>query len=204
MLSYEVETWSKGVKLIAGIDEVGRGCLFGDVIAASVVFEPGLQIEGVKDSKKLTMKQREELYDIIHEKALAIGIGRIDAQLIDQINIKQASRLAMKQAVESMALKPEMLFIDAERIDLPIPQLSLIKGDSLSHSIAAASIVAKVTRDRLCEEWDTKYPDYGIAQHKGYPTKLHRERIIQHGPSQLHRKTFLNKILQQSLFDPVE
>jgi len=201
MLKHEKAFWGKGIKWIAGIDEVGRGCLFGDVVAASVILPANLRIDGIDDSKKLTPKKREALYTEIREKAVAIGIGKIDAQQIDQINIKQAARLAMKNAVLSMKVKPDMLFIDAEKIDLAIPQLSLIKGDAISQSIAAASIIAKVTRDRLCIAWDQAYPEYGIKQHKGYATKLHREMIKLHGPTPLHRKTFLGNILQESLFD---
>lgn len=204
MLSYETDLWSKGNKMIAGVDEVGRGCLFGDVLAASVILKPHVRIEGINDSKKLTIKQREELYSIIQENAVAIGIGRIDARTIDEINIKQAARLAMKQAVMAMVIKPDVLLIDAEKIELEIPQMSIIKGDSLSQSIAAASIIAKVTRDNLCEIWDKDYPNYGIKQHKGYATKLHREMIRLHGPSPLHRQSFLGNILQQSLFDKID
>lgn len=201
MLTYEGELWYKGIKLVAGIDEVGRGCLFGDVVAASVILKPHVQIEGIDDSKKLTPKKREELYDIIHKNSIAVGIGIVGADIIDEINIKQASRLAMKQAVESMITQPEHLLIDAERIEMNLPQTAIIKGDSLSQSIAAASIIAKVTRDRMCDKWDEVYPHYGIKQHKGYATKLHREMIQQHGASPLHRRSFLGNILQGTLFD---
>ncbi|MFV9509885.1 ribonuclease HII [Tepidibacillus sp. LV47] len=200
MLTQERELWQRGIRYIAGIDEVGRGCLFGDVVAASVILPVDLEIEGINDSKKLTPKKREELYQIIQEKAVAIGISRVDVETIDKINIKQAARLAMKNAVLQMAVQPEMLLIDAEEIDLDIPQISLIKGDAISQSIAAASIIAKVTRDRLCEEWDQLYPQYGIKQHKGYATKLHREMIQFYGPTPLHRKSFLTNILQPTLF----
>lgn len=201
MLTYEEELWYRGIKLIAGIDEVGRGCLFGDVVAASVILKPHVRIEGINDSKKLSPKKREELYDIIYENSIAIGIGRIDADIIDKINIKQATRFAMKQAVDAMNIKPDHLLIDAERIELDLPQTAIIKGDSLSQSIAAASIIAKVTRDRMCAVWDYQYPDYGIKQHKGYGTKQHREMIIRHGPTPLHRKSFLGNILQESILD---
>ena len=203
MLEHEIDLWSKGIELIAGIDEVGRGCLFGDVVAASVILKPNAKIDGIDDSKKLTPKKREELFKVIEKNAIAIGIGRIDAQEIDEINIKQASRLAMKNAVQSMKTQPQYLLIDAEKIELDIPQLSLIKGDAISQSIAAASIIAKVTRDRLCEVWDEDYPLYGIKQHKGYATKLHREMIRLHGPTSLHRRSFLGNILneQTTIFD---
>ncbi|WP_248926394.1 ribonuclease HII [Paenibacillus hamazuiensis] len=203
MLEYERELWEKGRTHIAGVDEVGRGCLFGDVVAAAVILPQGLELEGVDDSKKLSKKQREELYDVIMEKALAVGVGIVDVPTIEKINIKQAARLAMKMAVERLAVEPDYLLVDAEKVDVPIRQLAVIHGDALSQSIAAASIIAKVTRDRLCLEWDLQYPEYGIAMHKGYATKLHRERIVEHGPSPMHRKTFLSKILyeQQELFE---
>jgi ribonuclease HII len=202
MLQYEIELWDNQVQYIAGIDEVGRGCLFGDVVAAAVILPMGLVIEGIDDSKKLSEKKRELLYEIIQEHALAIGVGIVDCLIVDQINIKQAARLAMKQALEQLSIQPEYLLVDAEKVDSLIPQKAIIHGDALSQSIAAASIIAKVTRDRMCLEWDRQHPVYGIALHKGYATKLHRERILEHGPSALHRLTFLKKLfsLQQELF----
>jgi ribonuclease HII len=202
MLHFEQKLWDNQIKYIAGIDEVGRGCLFGDVVAAAVILPIGLVIEGVNDSKKLTEKKRDQLYDIIWQEALAISVGIVDCLTVDRINIKQAARLAMKQALEQLTIKPDYLLVDAEKVDSPIPQEAIIHGDALSQSIAAASIIAKVTRDRMCIEWDKQHPIYGIALHKGYATKLHRERILAHGPSPLHRLTFLNKLLnvQQELF----
>jgi ribonuclease HII len=202
MLQYEQRLWDNQIKYIAGIDEVGRGCLFGDVVAAAVILPIGLVIEGVNDSKKLTEKKRDQLYDIIWKEALAISVGIVDCLTVDRINIKQAARLAMKQALEQLSIQPDYLLVDAEKVESPIPQEAIIHGDSLSQSIAAASIIAKVTRDRMCIEWDKQHPVYGIALHKGYATKLHRERILAHGPSSLHRLTFLNKLLnvQQELF----
>jgi ribonuclease HII len=202
MLDYEKELWANGYSLIAGVDEVGRGCLFGDVVAAAVILPQGLVIEGVNDSKKLSEKRREALYDIIFEQALAIGIGYADAETVDRINIKQAARLAMKQALDKLEIKPDHLLVDAEKVDVPLPQLAIIHGDALSQSIAAASIIAKVTRDRMCLHWDLDYPEYGLAIHKGYATKQHREALEAHGPSPLHRRSFLGKILaqQQELF----
>jgi ribonuclease HII len=182
---------------------VGRGCLFGDVIAAAVVLHEGLLIEGVDDSKKLNEKKREYLYDVIMENALAVGVGYADAATIDLINIKQASRLAMKRALESLSLEPDFLLVDAEKVDVDIPQLSIIKGDANSQSIAAASIIAKVTRDRLCQgTWEAMYPEYGIAVHKGYATKFHRQQIVDLGPTKMHRRSFLRNIevVQQTLF----
>ena len=195
MLEYERSLWEEGYQAIAGVDEVGRGCLFGDVVAAAVILPPQLVIEGVNDSKKLSEKKRDQLYDIILEQCIAWSAARIDAKTIDRINIKQAARLAMKQAVETLAPAADYLLVDAEKVDVPMSQLSIIKGDATSQSIAAASIVAKVTRDRLCAtEWEQQYPAYGIAIHKGYGTKLHRERLEAHGPSPLHRRSFLGKL----------
>ncbi|AJY76551.1 ribonuclease HII [Paenibacillus beijingensis] len=203
MLSYEQPLWERGAEAVAGIDEVGRGCLFGDVVAAAVILPPGLVLEGIDDSKKLSEKKREQLYDVIAEQAVAWSVTRIDAETIDRINIKQASRLAMKKAVEALRVEPDHLLVDAEKVDLDIPQLAIIHGDAVSQSIAAASIMAKVTRDRLCkQEWDMLYPAYGIAVHKGYATKLHRERLLEYGPSPMHRQSFLGKLFaeQQVLF----
>ena len=201
LLKYENELWEQYPR-IAGIDEVGRGCLFGDVVAAAVILPAGLVIEGVDDSKKLSEKKREALYDIICREAVSIAVSRVDAATIDRINIKQAARLAMKQAAESLSVRPDYLLVDAEKIDSPVKQLAVIHGDALSQSIAAASIVAKVTRDRLCQTWDLDYPQYGIALHKGYATSLHREKLVQYGPCPMHRRSFLGKILaqQQELF----
>ncbi|CRF28708.1 ribonuclease HII [Mycobacterium tuberculosis] len=202
MLEYERDLWQQGKLCIAGVDEVGRGCLFGDVVAAAVILPQGLVLEDVNDSKKLSEKKREALYEIIMEEALATGVGIVDVATIERINIKQAARLAMKEAVKKLALTPDMLLVDAEKVDVPIEQLAVIHGDALSQSIAAASIVAKVTRDRMCFQWDVEYPEYGIAIHKGYATKKHREAILEYGPSPMHRKTFLKKIVheQQLLF----
>ncbi|WP_127531867.1 ribonuclease HII [Paenibacillus kobensis] len=198
MLEYEKLLWESGCDGIAGIDEVGRGCLFGDVVAAAVILPKGLVIEGINDSKKLSEKKREELYSVITEQALYWSVCRIDSAEIDRINIKQASRLAMKRAVLTLGAEPGHLLVDAEKIDLDIPQQAIIKGDATSQSIAAASIVAKVTRDRLCVgEWEAMYPGYGIAIHKGYATKLHREKIVELGPTPMHRRSFLGNIMAQ-------
>ncbi|WP_309121306.1 ribonuclease HII [Paenibacillus sp.] len=199
MLTYENELWTAGRALVAGVDEVGRGCLFGDVVAAAVVLPAGCSLEGVDDSKKLTEKQREALLPRIEERAVAIGVGRVDAETVDAINIRQASRLAMKKAVRALGLTPDYLLVDAESIDLDVPQTAIIHGDALSLSIAAASIVAKVTRDRLCREWDALYPEYGIAGHKGYATKLHRERLLAFGATPMHRQSFLGKLFAERM-----
>ncbi|GGG80962.1 ribonuclease HII [Paenibacillus radicis (ex Gao et al. 2016)] len=203
MLEYEQRLWAEGYSAIAGVDEVGRGCLFGDVVAAAVILPPHLELEGVNDSKKLSEKRREELYEVIIQHAVAWSAARVDSETIDRINIKQASRLAMKLSVQSLGTAADYLLVDAEKVDMPQPQLAIIKGDATSQSIAAASIIAKVTRDRLCaNEWEQLYPAYGIAIHKGYATKLHRERLLEYGPSPLHRRSFLGKIFveQQELF----
>jgi len=199
-LKFEEELWSRGITAVAGVDEVGRGCLFGDVVAAAVILPPGCVLEGVNDSKQLSEKKREELYERIVCEALAWSVARVDAETIDRINIRQASRLAMKRAVLGLKVPPEHLLIDAESIDLDVPQTPIVKGDALSQSIGAASVVAKVTRDRLCKEvWDALYPGYGIAVHKGYATKAHRDAILRLGPTPLHRRSFIGSLLAEQL-----
>lgn len=203
MLELEKDLFDKGYKNIACIDEVGRGCLLGDVVACSIIMPKGLVIEGVRDSKKLTPKKREYLYDIIIENSIAYGLGRVDSKTIDLINIKESTRLAMRMAVESMKDKlgnnvvPDYLLIDAEKVYLDIPQDGITKGDDRSHGIACASIIAKVFRDRLCLEWDQEYNGYNINKHKGYGTKAHYEAINNFGITPIHRKTFLKKILAE-------
>lgn len=202
MLDIENGIFESGFKNIACIDEVGRGCLAGDVVACAVVMPKGLRIDGVKDSKKLSQKKRESLYDEIISNCIGYGIGRIDPKTIDKINIKASTRLAMKKAVENIKdisgnkIMVDFLLIDAEYIDLDIPQESIIKGDDKSHGIACASILAKVFRDRLCQEWDEEYKGYNLGQHKGYGTKEHRSYIKEIGPSPIHRITFLKNILK--------
>lgn len=202
MLSIENSLYEKGFNDLACIDEVGRGCLAGDVLACAIIMPKGCFIDGVNDSKKLSEKKREFLYDKIITNSIAYGIGRVDPKVIDLINIKQASRLAMKKAVENLIDKngnkyeAGFLLIDAETIDLDIDQMSIIKGDELSHGIACASIIAKVYRDRLCIHWDREYQGYNIKKHKGYGTKEHRENIKELGPSKIHRVSFLSKILK--------
>ncbi|MBH5316662.1 ribonuclease HII [Paenibacillus sp. GSMTC-2017] len=199
VLQYEQSLWGEGFTRVAGVDEVGRGCLFGDVVAGAVILPPGLVIEGVNDSKKLSEKKREQLYEVIANSSIAWSVARVNASIVDDINIKQAARLAMKIAVESLQVAADYLLVDAEKVDLSLPQQSIIKGDATSQSIAAASIMAKVTRDRLCMgEWEEQFPEYGICIHKGYATKLHRERLLEHGPSLQHRRTFLRKLLGDS------
>lgn len=204
MLEYEKELWNKDYSYIACIDEVGRGCLAGDVVACAVILPKNLLIEGVKDSKKLSSKKREQLCEIIYEKAIAIGIGCMDSEHIDEFNIKNSTLMAMKKALMNLkdkkgnAIAPDYVLIDAERIDINIPQESIIKGDEKCHGIAAASIVAKVYRDKKCEEWATEYPKYGFEKHKGYGTKAHIEAIKEYGPCSIHRKSFLKNIISSS------
>lgn len=193
LLYYENQLQRRGLELVAGVDEAGRGPLAGPVVAAAVILPPEPNLFGLNDSKKLSEKERYHLEPLIKEKALAWAIAEIDNQEIDRINIKQASRLAMLQAVQQLKDKPQFLLIDAERIDSPLPQNPLIKGDSLSLSIAAASVLAKCHRDRLMLDFHQLYPDYGFDIHKGYPTALHRERLIQYGPSPIHRQSFTVK-----------
>jgi ribonuclease HII len=190
ILTFERSLWEKGFRCVAGIDEAGRGPLAGPVVSACVAFEPFCIIEGVYDSKALTASKRERLYSQILDKAVCYAIGVVDHQTIDRINIFQASRLSMKKAFEALSQKPDFVLIDAVRLDLPVPSQSIIKGDQKSFSIAAASIVAKVYRDRLMEGLHQEYPDYGWNQNKGYPTKAHREAIHKYGYSPYHRRTF--------------
>lgn len=203
LLDIENSIYDKGFSTIACIDEVGRGCLFGDVVSCAIVMPRELIIEGVKDSKKLTPKKRALLYDIILERCIAYGIGRVDSMEVDRINIKEATRLSMKLAVENLKDKndnriiPDHLLIDAEKVYIDnIVQTSIIKGDDITHGIACASIVAKVYRDNLCLEWDKQYPDYSIKNNKGYGTKAHIEALKMLGKTPLHRNTFLKKILE--------
>ncbi|RQD70366.1 MAG: ribonuclease HII [Tindallia sp. MSAO_Bac2] len=202
-LPIEKLLWERGYQRIACCDEVGRGCLFGDVVAAAVVLPPYLHIEGVKDSKKISEKKREKLYDLIMDQALAVGIGTVTAAEIDMINIKQAARKAMVSAVNQLKTKngikfqPDYLLIDAETLDLQYPQQALIKGEDQSHGIAAASIIAKVYRDRLCQQWHDEHPDYGLDRHKGYGTRQHRDALLRFGATSRHRQSFLKKILKE-------
>lgn len=198
MLEFEQKYWAQGIKFIAGVDEAGRGPLAGPVVASAVIFDLGIVIDGVNDSKKLTEKKREELLYIIQEKALAIGIGIVSHEVIDRINILQASFLAMNKALDQLKLVPEQLLVDGNFFrHEKYPVENIVKGDSLSHSIAAASIVAKVTRDALMKELHEQYPQYGFAKHKGYGTKAHIEAIRKHGYSPIHRRSFHVDILEK-------
>lgn len=194
---FEREYNEKGFELIGGIDEAGRGPLFGPVVAACVVLPKGCLIEGVNDSKKLSEKKREALFDEIKEKAVAWGVGIVDNNVIDDINILEATRKAMHEAVMNLQVKPDYIFIDAEKhVDTNgIPYLPIIKGDALSINISCASIIAKVTRDRMVDEYAKQYPEYGLEKHKGYGTKQHTDAIKQYGLTPLHRKTFCQKFI---------
>lgn len=189
---YENKIYEKGYSAVCGCDEAGRGPLCGPVVAAAVILPKDTVIEGLDDSKKLTEKKREKLFDIIKEKAIAYAIAEATPEEIDEINILNASMLAMRRAVDKLGIKADFALIDGNcSRGFEIPTETVVKGDSKSYSIAAASILAKVTRDRGCAELDKTYPMYGIAKHKGYPTKEHMEAVRKYGPSPIHRKSFL-------------
>jgi len=187
---YEKAARATGAKLIAGVDEVGRGALFGPVVAAAVILPDGCRIPGLRDSKQLLRDDRERLAGIVQRKALALAIEEVDAATIDRINIYQATRVAMTAAVCRLTLAPDHLLIDAMRLEHACPQTSIIYGDSLSISIAAASVLAKVYRDDRMRQFDRDYPVYGLASHKGYSTPEHKRALAAHGPSPLHRRSF--------------
>ena len=198
MWQIENTFFDKGIKLICGVDEAGRGPLAGPVCAAAVILPPNLEIPGLNDSKKLTDKRRRELFPIIKEQAIAYGIGLASHEEIDQINILQATYLAMERAIAQLSVKPELALIDGNRAkDFGIPVQTVIKGDSLSASIAAASVLAKVTRDDLMLEAAAEHPQYQFDVHKGYGTKAHYAALTEHGPSPIHRMTFLKKFYGQ-------
>lgn len=188
--AYERHARLLGATRIAGVDEVGRGALFGPVVAAAVILPEQIALTGLRDSKQLRPKDRERLAEQIEGCALALSIAAVDAATIDRVNIYQATRLAMLEAVSGLAPAPDHLLIDAMRLDHPCPQTSIVYGDSLSLSIAAASVVAKVYRDRLMCELDAEYPEYGLAAHKGYGTARHRAALREHGATPLHRQSF--------------
>lgn len=193
---WEIENahYAEGIKIICGVDEAGRGPLAGPVCAAAVILPANLDLPGLTDSKKLTDKKRRELFPVIKEKAVAYGIGLASEKEIDEINILQATFLAMQRALEQLTIKPELALIDGNRQrDFGIPVKTVIKGDSLSANIAAASILAKVTRDDLMVELAQQYPEYQFDIHKGYGTKVHYAALTEYGPSPIHRMTFLKK-----------
>jgi len=191
MLNFEENAFRKGYSAIAGVDEAGRGPLAGPVVSAAVILPKNFPVSGIADSKKLTPKKREYLYDRIYEHAVSVGIGIVDAPEIDRINILRAALLSMSFAVQNLSPQPDYLLIDgAFEIPSDIPQQPLIHGDSLSLSVAAASVIAKVSRDRLMARYDSDYPQFGFAVHKGYPTRAHKEAIRQFGWCPIHRLTF--------------
>jgi ribonuclease HII len=189
-LKFEKRAWDTGARMVAGADEVGRGSLFGPVVAAAVILDPSYRIRGLRDSKLLAADRREELAIRIREHSIAIGIAAVDSARIDQINIYQASRLAILHAVQQLNPAADYLLADAVKIDIDLPQLPIIHGDALSASIAAASIIAKVERDRMISAWDPVFPMYDLASNKGYSAPRHIAALREHGPSPLHRQSF--------------
>ena len=191
LYQYENELYNKGINYIAGVDEVGRGPLIGPVVTACVILPRDFKCDGLTDSKKLSEKKREEYFDYIMENALSVSVGMMSEKVIDEVNIYEATKLAMYEAINNSKIKPEHVLIDAMKLEnLEMPSTSIIKGDAKSISIAAASVIAKVTRDRMMVELDLKYPMYGFKKHKGYPTKQHVEAIEKYGILDNHRKTF--------------
>ena len=190
MLAYEKELYTQGIQLIAGVDEVGRGPLAGPVVAAAVILPKACKIPGLNDSKKIPKSKHKEIYEAVLQNAIAIGIGIKDNHVIDQVNIYEATKLAMMEAIGQLEPQPQHLLIDAMRLDLPIPQTSIIKGDANSLSIAAASIVAKVTRDQMMEEFDCEYPGYDFTQNAGYGTANHLAGLHKLGVTPIHRRSF--------------
>ena len=190
LYQYERELINQGIKLIAGVDEVGRGPLVGPVVTAAVILPLNYQLEGLTDSKKLTEKKRNKFYDIIMRDAIAVSIGMMDNNIIDEVNIYEATKLAMKEAINGLKVKPEHILIDAMPLDIEIAHTSIIKGDAKSLSIAAASVIAKVTRDKMMYDLDKKYPMYNYKNNKGYPTKEHLEAINKYGIIGGYRKTY--------------
>jgi len=191
MRDHESEAEALGYRCIAGVDEAGRGSLAGPVVAAAVVLPASVDYAGLTDSKKLTLAQREHFFEVIQKSSLGFGVGVVDEETIDRINILQASLLAMQQAIEQLPVSPDILLIDGrQKVDSSVHQKTIIKGDACSWSIAAASVLAKVTRDRIMDEYHHRYPHYEFKKNKGYGTRMHRERIKEHGPCPIHRKSF--------------
>lgn len=195
-LEFEKQEQSKGTTLIAGVDEVGRGPLAGPVVVASVIMPTDELIEGVDDSKKLSEKKREKLYPLILEKAICYNLAVVDEKTIDEINILEATKKAMKEAITGMETTPEVVLIDAVKLDVPVRTVSIIKGDQRSYNISCASIIAKVYRDRMMNEYAKVYPEYGFERNKGYGTKEHIEAIEKYGATPIHRKTFITKFVK--------
>ncbi len=200
MLTVENELKIAGYRFVAGVDEAGRGPLAGPVYAAAVILPENVRIDGINDSKKLSPKKREELFDKIIEMAVSYSIFSVDEGIIDEINILNATHMAMNKAVDSLSTKPDFVIIDGNSINgMTIPHQTLIKGDSKSMSVAAASVLAKVARDRYITEMAEKYPQYGFEKHKGYGTKAHTDAILKYGICPIHRKTFLKKLLGEKI-----
>lgn len=202
LYQYERELWNNNINYIGGVDEVGRGPLIGPVVTACVILPKDFYLEGLTDSKKLSEKKRDIFYDYIMDHALAVSVGMMDEKVIDKVNIYEATKLAMYQAIENCKIKPEHVLIDAMKLEkLEIPSTSIIKGDAKSISIAAASVIAKVTRDRMMIELDEKYPMYGFKKHKGYPTKKHIEAILKYGLIDGYRKTYkpISEIISKNI-----
>ena len=200
LLHYEKDLYKKGYRLIAGTDEVGRGPLVGPVVAAAVILPPNYELIGLNDSKKLSEKKREQFYDIIMRDAISVGIGIVSETIIDEINILEASRLAMNNAIDDLKVAPDYILSDAMKLERDVPVLPIIHGDALSLTIAAASVIAKVTRDRLMVEFGQKYPEYEFEKHKGYPTKRHIELVHKYGVLKEYRKTFkpISEMIKES------
>lgn len=190
LYKYEKELYNKGIDLIGGIDEVGRGPLVGPIVSSCVILPKDFVLEGLTDSKKLTKRQREKFYKIIMEEAISVGIGIVDEKVIDKINIYEATKVSMIDAIKNSKIKPTHLLIDAMKLDTDIPSTSIIKGDSLSISIAAASVIAKVTRDTMLEKLDETYPMYDFKHNMGYPTKKHLAAIEEYGIINEHRRSY--------------
>lgn len=198
MLEIENNLYNQGYKYICGVDEAGRGPLCGPVVAAAVILPKDICIEGVNDSKKLSEKKREKLYDDIMARALAVGVGISDVDVIEKVNILNATKLAMIQAINNLQITPDYVIVDGnQKIDITIPLDTVIKGDAKSESIACASIIAKVTRDRMLLKYDKEYPEYGFSKHKGYGTKLHIEAIKEYGITPIHRTSFCKKFINK-------
>lgn len=205
LLKYEKELYAQDINLIAGVDEVGRGPLCGPVVACACILPKNYYLEGLNDSKKLTEKKRDKLYEILINDVISYGIGIVSPKRIDEINILEASKEAMQIAINQLEPKPEHVLIDAVKLNLDVPSTSIIKGDANSASIAAASVIAKVTRDRMMYDLDKEYPEYGYASHKGYPTKKHIEAVKEYGVKEFYRFTFspINDLIREDSIERV-
>ena len=202
---YEAQAWRAGVALVAGVDEAGRGPLAGPVVAAAVVLDPGRRVKRLADSKLLTPERRAELYDVIMARAVGVGVGIVDHVTIDRINILQATRVAMREALHELKVVPDLVITDFVALSgLACPQRNLVDGDARCATVAAASIIAKVTRDRIMLDVDGQFPEYGFARHKGYATAEHLAALDRHGPCPLHRRSFISLWKQGELFPATE